>query len=55
MSQVSKKVKWCLNKANRELAESGLHRGLVKRESEFDRLTKMCKEMVDITRELIYK
>lgn len=34
MSQVSKKVKWCLNKADKELAESGLHRGLVKRESD---------------------
>lgn len=29
MSQVSKKVQWCLNKAKRELDESGTHRGLV--------------------------
>lgn len=29
MSQVSNKVKWCLNKAQKELEESGLHRGLV--------------------------
>lgn len=32
MSQVSNKVKWCLNKAERELEETGLHRGLVKSE-----------------------
>ena len=30
MSQASNKVKWCLNKAKRELEESNLHRGLVK-------------------------
>lgn len=30
MSQASNKVKWCLNKAKRELEESDLHRGLVK-------------------------
>ena len=34
MSQVSKKVKWCLNKAKSEIEETGLHRGLVK--GEFD-------------------
>ena len=33
MSQASNKVKWCLNKAKRELEENGLHRGLVKGES----------------------
>lgn len=32
MSQVSKKLQWCLNKAQRELEETGLHRGLVKSE-----------------------
>jgi len=30
MSQASNKVKWCLNKAKRELEKSDLHRGLVK-------------------------
>jgi len=30
MSEASNKVKWCLNKAKRELEESKLHRGLVK-------------------------
>lgn len=30
MSQVSNKVQWCLNKAQKELNETGLHRGLVK-------------------------
>ncbi len=29
MSQAKNKVQWCLNKAKRELAENGLHRGLV--------------------------
>lgn len=29
MSQTKKKVEWCLNKAKRELAEQGIHRGLV--------------------------
>src|SRR3989338_8259591 len=32
MSEASNKVKWCLNKAKRELEESSLHRGLVKAE-----------------------
>lgn len=32
MSQVSKKLDWCLNKAKRELEETGLHRGLVESE-----------------------
>ncbi|MBI4980050.1 HEPN domain-containing protein [Candidatus Woesearchaeota archaeon] len=36
MSQVSNKVKWCLNKAERELEETGLHRGLVKSEPNMD-------------------
>jgi uncharacterized protein (UPF0332 family) len=30
MSQASNKLKWCLNKAKKELEETGLHRGLVK-------------------------
>ncbi len=29
MSEASNKVKWCLNKAKKELQESNLHRGLV--------------------------
>ena len=33
MSQASNKVKWCLNKAKRELAEGSTHRGLVEQES----------------------
>lgn len=32
MSQASNKVKWCLNKAKRELEDIGLHRGLIKGE-----------------------
>lgn len=36
MSQVSNKVKWCLNKAKRELEETGLHRGLVKGEPDMN-------------------
>ncbi|MBL7160613.1 MAG: hypothetical protein ISS93_02040 [Candidatus Aenigmarchaeota archaeon] len=32
MSQASNKVKWCLNKAEKELEQSDLHRGLVKTE-----------------------
>jgi len=32
VSQISKKVKWCLNKAKRELEETGIHRGLVEGE-----------------------
>lgn len=34
MSQASNKVKWCLNKAKKELEETGLHRGLIKEESD---------------------
>ena len=34
MSQASNKVKWCLNKAKRELEKSDLHRGLVKVEDD---------------------
>ena len=34
MSQASNKVKWCLNKAKKELEESDLHRGLVKVEKD---------------------
>ncbi|MBI4453330.1 HEPN domain-containing protein [Candidatus Woesearchaeota archaeon] len=30
MSQASNKLKWCLNKAKKELEETGLHRGLIK-------------------------
>src|SRR3989344_655900 len=33
MSQASNKVKWCLNKAKKELEESNMHRGLVKTDS----------------------
>ncbi len=29
MSQASNKVKWCINKAEREIKETGFHRGLV--------------------------
>lgn len=36
MSQASNKVKWCLNKAKRELEESDLHRGLVKVEEDVE-------------------
>ncbi len=36
MSQASNKVRWCLNKAKRELEESDLHRGLVKTEEDIE-------------------
>ena len=29
MSQITKKVDWCINKAKKELQETGLHRGLI--------------------------
>lgn len=32
MSQASKHVDWCLKKAEKELAEKGFHRGLIKKE-----------------------
>jgi len=34
MSQASNKVKWCLNKAEKELKEKGFHRGLIKVEKD---------------------
>ena len=34
MSHALNKVKWCLRKAEQELEESGLHRGLVKLEED---------------------
>lgn len=36
MSQAEKKVKWCLNKAKRELEESDKHRGLVQGNSNLE-------------------
>lgn len=36
MSQASNKLNWCLNKAKKELEETGLHRGLVKIEEDLD-------------------
>ncbi len=35
MLQASNKVKWCLNKAKKELEESGMHRGLVEQEQDY--------------------
>lgn len=35
MSQASNKVKWCLNKAKKELEEIGMHRGLIEQEQDF--------------------
>lgn len=35
MSQSSSKVKWCLNKAKKELDETGMHRGLIEQEQDF--------------------
>ena len=35
MSQASNKVKWCLNKAKKELGEIGMHRGLVEQEQDY--------------------
>lgn len=34
MSHASNKVKWCLNKAKKEIEETGLHRGLINREED---------------------
>ncbi len=36
MSQATNKVKWCLNKAEKELKESNFHRGLVKHEQDLE-------------------
>ncbi len=32
MSQVSNKIEWCLRKAEKEMEEKGIHRGLIKKE-----------------------
>lgn len=37
MSQTKNKVEWCLRKAERELKESGSHRGMVKSEPDFEK------------------
>ena len=34
MSQASNKVEWCLNKAKREISETGMHRGLIEQETD---------------------
>lgn len=36
MSQADNKVRWCLKKADKELAEKGLHRGLIKAEPDIE-------------------
>lgn len=36
MPHISNKIKWCLNKAKRELEETGLHRGLVEGEPDMN-------------------
>lgn len=36
MSQATNKVKWCLNKAEKELKESNFHRGLVKQDQDLE-------------------
>ena len=36
MSQIDKKVKWCLNKAKREIEENKIHRGLLKIEPDIE-------------------
>jgi len=36
MSQASKKIDWCLKKAEKELADSSIHRGLIKIEPNND-------------------
>lgn len=90
MSQASKHVDWCLNKANKEIEECKKlgkrpkHRGLlkvnpsmeeakensvielredytygvqitVKDETKINRLKQICKELIDITKEIIFK
>lgn len=39
MSHAKNKVEWCLNKARRELQEGKKHRGLVKVEADFEKVT----------------
>ena len=34
MSQASNKVKWCVSKAEKELAETGMHRGIVAKDQD---------------------
>lgn len=34
MSQASNKVRWCINKAKKELEEEGMHRGLVEQQED---------------------
>jgi hypothetical protein len=36
MSEIDSKVKWCLNKAKRELEQGNRHRGLVKVDADMD-------------------
>jgi len=66
MSQASKHVEWCLNKAKKEIEECKKlgkrvkHRGLLKNdpnidEAKINNLKKICKELVDITKEIIFK
>lgn len=40
MNQVKNKVSWCLKKAEKELKESGKHRGLVKIKPDLDKVRK---------------
>ena len=40
MSKADNHVKWCLNKAKKELSESNNHRGLIKIESDLDKAKK---------------
>lgn len=44
MSQAKNKVEWCLRKAEKELKESGSHRGLVESERDFEKAKSHIKK-----------
>ena len=44
MSKAKSKVEWCLRKAEKELKESGSHRGLVESEPDFNKAREHIKK-----------
>ena len=68
MSQASKHVEWCIHKAKKEIEEVKENSVIdlredytygvqisVKDEAKINDLKKTCKELVDITKEIIFK
>jgi uncharacterized protein (UPF0332 family) len=54
MSQASNKIKWCLNKAKKELETSNLHRGLIKVEGDIELAKKHIKKAEHNLKSAIY-